>query len=59
MEPMNDITLKLTAAELDALYWLLVDTAHQVDDDGNEGAFDASPLKPIYDKVRFARAEDK
>jgi len=56
---MNDITLKLTAAELDALYWLLVDTAHQVDDDGNEGAFDASPLKPIYDKVRFARAEAK
>lgn len=37
--------------ELGLLFDLLVDEAQRMDDDGREGAFDASSLKPIYDKI--------
>jgi hypothetical protein len=46
------MTIKLTAKELEALKWLLVEEGQRMDDDGNEGAFDRSPLKAIYDKVK-------
>ena len=48
-------TLKLTEKELDALKWLLVEQAQRMDDDGRDGAFAASPLKTIYDKLRAAK----
>ena len=48
------ITVTFTHTELEDLKQLLVEKAHEMDDDGNEGAFDASCLKPLYDKVRGA-----
>jgi hypothetical protein len=47
-------TLSLTATELEALKWLLVEESQRMDDDGNEGAFDRSPLQAIYSKVKAA-----
>jgi hypothetical protein len=49
-------TLTLTAVELAALRDLLVETAIAMDDDGNKGAFDRTPLKPLYRKVLAALA---
>jgi hypothetical protein len=47
--------VELSAAELSALIDTLVERAQEMDDDGREGAFDASPLKPIYVKLVQAR----
>jgi hypothetical protein len=47
--------LKLTKDELDALMLLLIETAQDMDDDGREGAFNASLLKPVYDKAKALR----
>lgn len=44
--------MTFTKAELEALKDLLAEEAMRMDDDGRDGAFDASPLKPIYDKIR-------
>ena len=49
--------LQLTDEELVALRELLIDTAATMDDDGNEGEFEASHLRPIYDKVRKLQGE--
>lgn len=46
--------LSLTAQELDALKWLLVEASQRMDDDGRDGAFDKSPLAAIYRKVKQA-----
>ena len=50
-------TLKLTNDELGELINLLAEEAQRMDDDGREGAFDASPLRPIYRKLLAARRE--
>jgi hypothetical protein len=47
----------LTPEELEALYWLLGETAQSMDDDGREGAFDASPLREIYVQVLKLRGD--
>jgi hypothetical protein len=44
--------MTFTKAELEVLKELLVEESMRMDDDGRDGAFDASPLKPIYDKIR-------
>ena len=49
--------MELTLQELQALSDLLIEEAIRRDDDGNDGAFDRSPLKSIYDKVRAARIQ--
>ena len=38
--------------ELETLKSLLVEEAMRMDDDGRDGSFDRSPLRPIYDKIR-------
>lgn len=43
--------LELTEIELETLRNLLVETSMRMDDDGNDGAFDASPLGLIYRKI--------
>jgi len=48
---MTTYKLELTRAELDALLTQLDETAMEMDDDGREGAFDASPLRPIWEKA--------
>ena len=47
--------IELTATQVEALKNLLAETAMQMDDDGNEGAFDNSPLKSIYDILNGAK----
>lgn len=51
-----DKSISLTAAEVEALKWLLVEQAQRMDDDGNDGAFDRSPLKAIYTKVKAVQS---
>jgi hypothetical protein len=46
--------MTLTKEEIEVLLCLLVEEAQRMDDDGRDGAFDASELKPIYDKLRAA-----
>jgi len=48
------VTLTLTRFELAEIRNLLHEEQIRIDDDGNEGAFDASPLKLILNKVRRA-----
>ena len=50
----REITLTLTASEADALLWELAEDAMRLDDDGNEGAFAATPLAVILRKLRAA-----
>ena len=50
-------TITLTTEELAALIEALNDTAIQMDDDGNEGAFAASPLASVAAKLRAARRD--
>tara|TARA_R110000868_G_scaffold115819_1_gene309033 strand:+ start:440 stop:601 length:162 start_codon:yes stop_codon:yes gene_type:complete len=50
-----DKTITLTEAQLSALIDCLGDVEIWMDDDGNDGAFEASPLFPIYQKLRAAR----
>ena len=57
---MNDkVVLTLTPDEVDRLKLLFVEERARMDDDGRTGAFAASPLRSIYDKlveaVRVAR----
>ena len=52
---LKPMMLELTAKEAEALKNLLVEEASRMDDDGNEGAFDASILKTIYRKLRAAK----
>jgi len=40
-----------TKDELEMLKTLLFEEAQRMDDDGNDGAFEASPFAKIYDKV--------
>ena len=47
-------TLDLSHTELAELINLLVETAMEMNDDGRDGAFAASPLKPIYEKAKAA-----
>ena len=49
--------MTLTKQELEILKNLLVEKAQEMDDDGRDGAFDASPLRPLYDRVRKALAK--
>tara|TARA_R110000868_G_scaffold92457_6_gene256634 strand:- start:4106 stop:4255 length:150 start_codon:yes stop_codon:yes gene_type:complete len=46
--------MTFTKQEIELLKDLIVEEAQRMDDDGNDGAFDASPLKPIYEKLRIA-----
>lgn len=46
--------IDLNRAELGELIDLLDEEAERMDDDGREGAFDSSPLRPIYDKLKAA-----
>jgi hypothetical protein len=48
------MTLTLTPEQAEALFDCLCEFAMQMDDDGREGAFDASPLKPIYTALNRA-----
>ena len=50
---MDTRNLPLTSDELNALYDLLGEEAIRMDDDGREGAFDASKLASIYTKVLY------
>jgi hypothetical protein len=45
---------EFSADQWRALYHLLAEEAQRMDDDGREGSFDASPLRPIYNKIRDA-----
>ena len=47
--------IALTATEIDELINLLAEEAMRMDDDGREGAFDATPLKAIYRKLLNAK----
>lgn len=47
----------LTKAELAQLIETLGEVAMEMNDDGRDGAFAASPLKPIYDKLRRMHRE--
>lgn len=49
--------ISLSAVEIDALLDLLDEEAIRMDDDGNEGAFDRSPLRSVYDLVKLAERE--
>lgn len=49
--------IDFTADELDALYECLTNVAMDMDDDGRDGAFDASPLRPAFNKIREAARE--
>lgn len=49
------IKVEFTAAEINELINLLVDTSMQMDDDGRDGAFDASPLHRIYQRLLASR----
>jgi hypothetical protein len=51
--------LSLTPSEVESLCDLLLETAQTMDDDGREGAFDASPLRGIWDKARKLRAHNR
>jgi hypothetical protein len=46
------MTEHLTASELDRLIQVVVEEADRMDDDGRDGAFEASPLRPIYEKLK-------
>jgi hypothetical protein len=46
--------MTFTKKELGLLKQLLIEEAWRMDDDGNDGTFDASALKPLYDKIRKA-----
>jgi predicted hotdog family 3-hydroxylacyl-ACP dehydratase len=48
-------TLTLTTNELTALKDLLIEEKMRMDDDGREGAFDASILRRIYNKARAVK----
>ena len=48
------IKIELSAAEAEALAAALHDLAIDMDDDGREGAFEASPLAAILRKLRAA-----
>lgn len=52
---MTYIKLALAAPELEALYDVLNEERMRMDDDGNEGAFAASPLQAIQRKIIAAR----
>jgi len=46
----------LSPEQWETLYWTLFDMSHDMDDEnGEEGAFDASPLGPIFNAIRDAR----
>jgi predicted hotdog family 3-hydroxylacyl-ACP dehydratase len=44
-------SLNLSYPEMDALRNLLIETQQVMDDDGNSGAFDASPLRAVYNRL--------
>ena len=46
------MTEHLTASELDRLIQVVVEEADRMDDDGRDGTFEASPLRPIYEKLQ-------
>ena len=43
--------MNLTIDELKVIRQLLLEEAERMDDDGNEGAFNESPLAPILRKI--------
>jgi hypothetical protein len=51
-------SLALSDSEISALLDLFNEEAMRMDDDGREGAFDASPLRPIERRLRaLARSQ--
>jgi hypothetical protein len=46
------MNLDLSEKELKALEAALAEMAANMDDDGRDGLFDTTHLRPIYDKVR-------
>lgn len=55
--PIKDpmIVLVLSERQIEVLLNLLLDEAQRMDDDGNEGAFKASPLFQIYHVLKNAK----
>lgn len=49
------ITVDFTNTELAELLSALAEVGMEMNDDGREGAWEASPLKRIYDKLRHAK----
>ena len=51
------VAVSFTQQEIDDLLELLLEEAERYDDDGREGTFDRSRLRPIYDRLKAAERE--